>query len=190
MADQMEDLNSQSGQKDISDKGKPKKKRWLWWLGGFLALICLLISVSIVLLVKIAGQPLINAEYSIPPTIHQGDEFDLIITMENTTSEAIVISHFVLDEFIGPSILDGSVVVYTEPEMKIDETARDENYLRYSYFRTISPGETQIVKFHLRAQTVGTFGGPITAYADSPNSLFGLYPPAIIIDPVTITISP
>lgn len=120
-----------------------------------------------------------------PTSVQLGDEFDLVITMTNQKAEPVYIWHIVLDEIVRASILDGTTVISTNPTMDIDPIYSPQK-VAYSYFRTITPGETQMVVFHLGAEIARTYGGTASAYA----STNPFTPFAFFIDPVTISIAP
>jgi hypothetical protein len=174
----------QPHQEQATSGGKPKNKRRIWWIGGCLSVLCLAVcgGVGFFWVVSLPDD-LLDAEYVIPQTVQRGDRFDLVITMTNPTSEPVLVRHIALDETVGPSILDGSSVISSEPDMEIDELFLPDK-IAYSYFQSIPPSGTQTVVFHLLAETAGNFGGTVSGYS-SPYGPFAFY-----FDDVKITITP
>jgi hypothetical protein len=97
-----------------------------------------------------------------PSVVRKGENFDLVISMTNTGSTPFTVDDIDLDEVMGGSILDGSMVLTTDPEMERDYSV--SGIKTFYYKQTIQPGETKQAIFHLQATTVGEFGGSIGVY--------------------------
>jgi hypothetical protein len=137
---------------------------WWKWLLGILAIcICLGCAGTVSFFLYFAREPenlLVN--YSMPSTVSKSENFDLVITLTNTGSEAFTVDDIDLDESLGGSILDGAVVLETEPYMERDYSV--SGIKTFVYERPLEPGETKQVIFHLQATTAGEFGGSIGVY--------------------------
>jgi len=170
----MINLNPQSEQEVAFYENKPKKNLWLWGCGGGIILVCVVLGIVFGFLFFTSTQPdLLDGNYSIPPTVKQGDKFDFVITMTNSTTQTVFIKHIVISDSIGDYFLNGASVVSTEPEMDVD--IYDVNAFQYSYLRAIDPGETQTVTYHMRAKNEGVFTADVSAYTDNPLESNGFY---------------
>jgi hypothetical protein len=115
------------------------------------------------LVAKFGGEPEgLSAEYSMPGLVTKGETFELVINLTNTGNADILISDIDLDEAFGGSILDGAIVLSTEPPMQKDYSL--SGIKTFKYDRTLIPGETQTVRFSLQAVNTGEFGGSIGIY--------------------------
>jgi hypothetical protein len=137
---------------------------WWKWLLGILAVCVCLGCLGTVGVFYYFGQEPENLaiDYSMPSIVRKGENFDLVITMTNTGSTPFTIDDIDLDEVMGGSILDGSMVLTTEPEMERDYSTT--GIKTFFYKQTLQPGETKQAIFHLQATTVGEFGGSIGVY--------------------------
>lgn len=162
--ERQESMNSPTADQQFGSKqGSRSLQGWVWLLvilGG----CCLLSCMAVIGLLAYFGRYPENftAEYSMPSIVNRGDTFDLVISMTNTGAETITVGDIDLDELYGGSILDGAIVLTTEPEMQRDYSLNGIKTFRYN--RTIGPNETQTVVFHLQATTAGEFGGSIGIY--------------------------
>ena len=101
-------------------------------------------------------------DYSMPSVVRKGENFDLIITLTNTGNAPFTVGDIDLDEIMGGSILDGAIVLETQPKMERDYSLSGIKTFHYS--QTLQPGETRQVIFNLQATTAGEFGGSIGIY--------------------------
>lgn len=136
---------------------------WIWILAA-VVICCLLSCAGVVGFVLYFGRAPENftAEYSMPSVVTRGEEFDLVISMTNTGTEPIQVGDIDLDESFGGSILDGSIVLSTEPDMERDYSL--SGIKTFKYDRLLRPGASQTVVFHLQATTPGEFGGSVGIY--------------------------
>lgn len=162
----------QMQQETFVQEDKPKKKVWLWWLGGCGVLACIVVLGIILFLVFYQpDEPsyLIDGNVSFPSTVKKGDDFDFIITLTNSTAEPVFIKHIVLHDFLtAPSLLVGAKVISVEPDMD-SELLGSRNDVQFAYFREIKPGETLTVVFHMQAENVGTYYEDVGVYAKDPS---------------------
>ena len=112
---------------------------------------------------RFSGEPEgLSANYSMPSFAKKGETFELVITLSNTGTTDIEVSDIDLDEAFDNSILDGSIVLSTDPPMEKDYSLSGIKTFKYN--RIISPGDTHTVIFNLQAVTPGEFGGSIGIY--------------------------
>jgi len=158
-------LNLNSSQSDAIEN--PTRKYLLWGCLGVLAVaICgcaIFLAGGVGLVARFGGEPEgLAADYSMPGLVENGETFELVITMENTGTTDIEVSDIDLDEAFGNSILDGAIVLSTEPPMQKDYSLSGIKTFKYN--RTINPGDVHRVTFTLQAVTAGEFGGSIGIY--------------------------
>jgi hypothetical protein len=143
-----------------------KKNRVNWWVWLVVAsLVCVcLAGAGIVGFVMYFGQEPegLSLEYTIPSVVSNGENFELILTITNSNSNPVTVSGIYLDNALADSLLDGSIVLETEPPMERDYSI--ESIKIFNYNQSINPGETISIVFHLQAITIGEFGGPIAIY--------------------------
>lgn len=138
-------------------------KWWLWAAIGIGVCCCISIAGIVGLLAYFGRTPEnITVQYDMPTVVKNGQTFDLVLEVTNTGSETVTVSDIDLDEAFGGSILDGCVVLETEPNMERDYSV--EGFKTFHYNQTIPPGTTETITFHLQATTVGEFGGSIGLY--------------------------
>lgn len=104
----------------------------------------------------------LSVEYSLPYSVMRGEEFELLLTLSNTGDSEFTVNDIDLDEAFGGSILDGAVVLWTDPPMERDYSM--QGIKTFQYNRAIPAGETRHVTFRLQAVTSGEFGGSIGIY--------------------------
>ena len=104
----------------------------------------------------------LSVEYSLPYSVMRGEEFELLLTLSNTGDSEFTVNDIDLDEAFGDSILDGAVVLWTDPPMERDYSMQGIKTFKYN--RAIQAGETRQVTFQLQAVTSGEFGGSIGIY--------------------------
>lgn len=144
-------------------KNSQRPKWWLWVVVGIGACCCISIAGFFGLFAYFGKTPEnLSVQYDMPTVVSNGETFDLVLELTNTGSQSITVNDIDLDEAFGGSILDGCVVLNTEPEMERDYSV--EGFKTFRYNRTIEPGKTNIVTFHLQAAAVGEFGGSIGVY--------------------------
>lgn len=97
-----------------------------------------------------------------PWTVQVDDRFELILTLNNSGNNTITVESIDLDEAFGDSILDGTVVERTEPDMEKDYSI--PGIKSFLFNQSLGPGETQEVIFYLRAIEIGDHGGTIGVY--------------------------
>jgi hypothetical protein len=111
----------------------------------------------------------LDGNVSFPSTVKKGKDFDFVITLTNSTAEAIFIKHIVLHDYLtAPSLLVGARVISVEPEMD-SEPLGSRNDMQYSYFQEIKPGETLTVIYHMQAENIGVFYANVGVYARDPS---------------------
>ena len=147
----------------LDTKNKNGVKWWVWLIVATLACVCL-VCAGIVGFVMYFGQEPegLSLDYTIPSVVRNGENFDLIITITNSSSNPVTVSGIYLDEALVGSILDGSIVLETEPPMERDYSIEGIKYFNYN--QIINPGETKSIVFHLQAIAIGEFGGSIGVY--------------------------
>lgn len=148
----------------LMDQPVNQRSNWWKWLLGILAVcICLGCVGTVGVFYYFGREPEnISVDYSLPPVVKKGENFDLVITIRNTGSQPLTVEDIDLDELLGGSILDGAIVLTTEPEMERDYSV--SGIKTFLYNQTLQPGETKQAIFHLQATTVGEFGGSIGVY--------------------------
>ncbi len=121
------------------------------------------------LLVYLGREPenlFVEVEY--PWVVDKGDEFEFVLNIRNTGDTALTVGDIDLDVMFSDSILDGAIVVRTDPSMERDYSVPGVKTFRYNH--TIPPGEKRQVTFFLKASTPGEFGGPIDVFTGSISS--------------------
>lgn len=138
--------------------------KWWAWAGIILGICCCLGLIGTVGFFAYFGREPenISLEYQMPQVVKMGENFDFVLKITNTGSESFMVGDIDLDETLGGSILDGSVVLDTEPPMERDYSV--SGIKTFYYNQTVQPGETKTITFHLQATTVGEFGGSVAAY--------------------------
>jgi len=133
--------------------------------------LCLTLAASSFgLLAYLGGEPEgLNVQYDLPYNVHVRDEFDLVLSLTNISEHPIHVSDICLDGALSASILDGAVVVSTDPSMSRDYSV--QGIKTFNYDSIIQPGDTITVRFHLQAQTPGEFSGPILIYVGNRSML-------------------
>lgn len=104
----------------------------------------------------------LSVEYTLPYSVMRGEEFEFLLTLINTGDSEFAVNDIDLDEAFGDSILDGAVVLWTDPPMEKDYSI--SGIKTFEYNRAIPAGETRQVTFRLQAVTSGEFGGSIGIY--------------------------
>ena len=144
-------------------------KWWLWIAIGIGICCCLSIAGTVGLLAYFGQTPEnLSIQYEMPTVVNNGQEFDLVLEVTNTGSESVMVNDIDLDEAFGGSILDGCVVLETEPYLERDYSV--PGFKTFYYNQPIGPGETKVITFHLQATTVGEFGGSIGLYVGDLSS--------------------
>jgi hypothetical protein len=121
---------------------------------------CLLIATFLFYFSRESENIFVEAEY--PWVVQEGDEFEFVLNIHNTGGTAITTGDIDLDEMFGGSILDGAIVVRTDPPMERDYSLPGVKSFKYN--RIIPSGESRQVTFFLKAITPGEFGGSIAVY--------------------------
>ncbi|HLF72723.1 MAG TPA: hypothetical protein VI524_00115 [Anaerolineales bacterium] len=150
---------------DPYSTGKPRSSSawWKWALGAIAACLFLGCAGTIGFILYFGQEPEnLSIDYSMPSVVKKGEDFDLTITLANTGSTSLTVGDIDLDELMGGSILDGAIVLVTEPQMERDYSL--SGIKTFHYNETLQPGETRTVIFHLQATTVGEFGGSVGVY--------------------------
>lgn len=146
-------------------------KWWVWTAIAVAVCCCLGLSGVIGVFVYLGREPEnLSLEYSMPSVVKKGENFDLIITVANTGSEPFTVNDIDLDELMAGSILDGAIVLETEPNMERDYSV--SGIKTFVYNRTLQPGETKQAIFHLQATAAGEFGGSIGVYVGDNSKRF------------------
>jgi|GEM_PF-3468726 len=141
-------------------------KWWVWLIAIVLGCVCLLCIGVVGLLAYFGQEPEgLSLDYSIPSVVQNGETFDFILRIKNTGSEPVTVNDIDLDELLGGSILDGCVVLETEPSMERDYSL--EGVKTFKYNQSVGAGETREVIFHLQAIQSGEFGGSVGVYVGS-----------------------
>ena len=152
-----------SNQQVLEPEKKSGIKPWVWVVGVIVICLCLACATVFGVFLYFGREPEgLSLSYSIPATVHVNDEFDFVLTITNTGNETIAIDEIDLDEYFGGSILDGCVVLETDPDMERDYSL--EGIKTFKYNQSIAPGETQEVTFHLQAVNAGEYGGSVGVY--------------------------
>jgi hypothetical protein len=151
-----------------SDAKAPTTQTYLKW--GCLAVVGLGICVCLFvflggagLIAKFGGEPEgLSAEYTMPGLVQKGENFELVINLTNMSDAELFVTDIDLDEAFDSSILDGAVVLSTDPPMQKDYSL--SGIKTFYYNRALGPGETHTVRFTLQAVNPGEFGGSIGIY--------------------------
>ena len=146
---------------------RPASRRLVYAFGIALALgvcLCSACAVSSVAFVAhFGGEPEgLSLQYDLPYSVRLCDEFDLVLSLTNSSDEPLHVSHIDLDELFSDSILDGAIVISTDPPIARNYSVPGTK--SFNYDSVIPPGQTAILTFHLSAQTPGEFGGSIGVY--------------------------
>lgn len=161
----------QMQQKMASQENKPQKKVWLWWLSGCGLFACIVaLGIIVLFLFYPSEEPSfpLDGKVTYPLTVKRGEQFDLIITLTNPTTNPIFIKHIALQTMLGvPSFLDGAKVIGIEPNMDSERFAKND--VQYAYFQDIQPAETLTFVFHMQAETVGSYIQNVGVYAKHPS---------------------
>lgn len=165
-------MNYESADQQFGSSQSKKGPPWWVWVLVVTGGCCLLACAAAIGFVAYFGRDPENftADYSMPPIVSRDEKFDLVITMTNTGTEPVQVIDIDLDQYFGGSILDGAMVLNTEPEMERDYSLDGIKTFRYN--RTIGAGDTVTVVFHLQATTVGEFGGSIGIYVGELSFVF------------------
>jgi hypothetical protein len=156
-------MNNYTVDSYLTDQPANKSSWWKWALGILAACICLGCVGTVGVVVYFAQEPEnLSIDYSMPSLVSKGENFDLVIRLTNIGNQPISIDDIDLDETLGGSILDGAIVLGTEPDMERDYSVN--GIKSFAYNQTVQPGETKQVTFHLQATQVGEFGGSIGIY--------------------------
>jgi hypothetical protein len=122
------------------------------------------VCITVGLLAYFAGNPKdIVVSHEIPAQVAEGENFDLTLKITNTRIADIYVGDIDLQSMFSPTILEGVLVLGTEPEMERDYSIQGIKTFRFN--DTLEPNETQIVKFHLKAFKPGNFGGQVAVYS-------------------------
>lgn len=105
------------------------------------------------------------ASHDVPAQVSVDETFDLTLQITNTGNTDIDISDIDLKSMFNPTILDGVLVLGTEPEM--ERYYSSPGVVTFSYNKTLASGESQIVIFHLQALKPGYFDGPVAIWVGS-----------------------
>jgi len=142
----------------------PGRSKWWVWVAVALTTCCCLVLAGLVsFFVYFSREPEnLSVDYSIPSLVKKGELFDFTLTLTNTGSEPITVASIDLDEALGGSILDGCIVLETEPFMERDYSLK--GIKSFTYNQTIQPGETKTLIFQLQGTTAGEFGGSVGVY--------------------------
>lgn len=157
----IEQLNS--AQPVSSRKGSRRRTYILIGCGAALFLSAAIICSVIGLIAYVAGKPEnIVVSYEVPALVTTGESFDLNLQITNTGDADILVGDIDLASMFNPTILEGAVVLSTEPEMEMDYSVPGVKSFRLN--RSFTPGERQTVIFHLQAVAPGNYGGPVAVY--------------------------
>ena len=161
--------NLQTEQVSVIQEAKPRKRGWVWLVGGCTGLICILLGIFAYWIFSFSKETYpLRGKVAFPAAVQKGDDFSLVITLINSTPKPIFIKHIVLHQDLdAPYLLDGATVMSVEPAMEAEPFAAG-NDVQYLYFREIKPGETQTVVFRLRAESPGTYYANVGVYAKDP----------------------
>ena len=116
--------------------------------------------------------------YDMPQRVENGAEFELVLTLSNTSGAVLHVGDIDLDEAFGGSILDGAIVLETDPRMEKDYSI--PGIKTFVFDRDIPAGASQDLIFTLRATTAGEHGGSVGVYVGDR---------AVRIETVTITVT-
>ena len=155
-----------------AQESKPKRNPWLYGslgccLAAVIAGVCLCIAftgTAMALIAIIFGResPDLGVQYDLPNSVAVGDEFDLTLTLTNTSDQPLEVNDIDLDSAFSASILDGITVLSTDPDMERDYTI--PGIKTFHYNSTLPPHTPATVTFHLLAHTPGEFSGTVFVY--------------------------
>ena len=144
---------------------------WVWVLVAIFTCCGLLCAGTIGFFYYYGREPEnFSVDYTLPSLVKKGENFDLAITMTNSGAQPVTVTEIYLDESLGGSILDGAIVLTSEPQMERDYSTSGLKIFKYN--QTIQPGESKTAIFHLQATTVGEFGGSIRIYVGDLSKYF------------------
>jgi len=123
---------------------------------------------------------IVEAEF--PRTVQAGERFQLVLNIRNTGDTAVTVDQICLDEALSDSILDGAVVVDTEPPMEKNYSMDMKDFY---LMLTIPPGETRQLTFYLEATSPGEYG-----YSNSTIAVYIGDPRAYRLWDIAITVTP
>ena len=110
-----------------------------------------------------SGEPQgLIVDYELPYSVRVGEEFEFVLHLTNASGHPLQVSDIDADEVFSGSILDGAVVLSTDPPMERDYSL--SGIKTFAFDTTIPPGETTTVRFLLMATTPGEFGGSVGVY--------------------------
>jgi hypothetical protein len=163
----MDEMYAEDMPAGTKEKDKRLGRYALYGCGALLALSvcgCIIFAIGSLGLLTYFGQEPENlvVEHSIPFRVEQGEVFDFSLTLTNTGDTEMTIGDIDLDETLGGSILDGTMVIGTNPPMERDFSI--PGIKSFHYNRIIAPGESRLVTFQLQAITSGEFGGSVGVY--------------------------
>ncbi len=146
-----------------SPKATRQTPWWLWVATGLAICCCLILACVVGVFAYFSREPEnLSVDYSMPSVVEIGESFNLVLTLRNTGNEPFMVSDIYLDQSLGGSFLDGSVVLETDPFMERNYSTQGLKI--FAYNQTIQPGETKTITFFLEATKAGEFGGSIAVY--------------------------
>jgi hypothetical protein len=149
---------------NYSTFNESRRPKWWIWVAVVIVACCCLTCVGLIGFIAYFGREPENlsVDYQVPSVVSKGENFDLMIMVTNSGTESLTITSLDLDQAFGGSILDGCIVLETDPFMERDYSL--EGIKVFNYGKPIAAGQTQTFTFHLQATTVGEFGGSIGVY--------------------------
>src|SRR5882724_6859172 len=99
---------------------KTNRPKWWLWIAASTATCCFIAMAGVVgLHLRYSRKPEnLSMKFDVPSLVKKNDGFDLVISMTNTGSKPFNITKIYLDEALSGSILDGAIVIDTEPKME------------------------------------------------------------------------
>ncbi len=170
----------------IGSLDAPKKTFWqrfripIIGCGGLLVLIVVGYEAYTLWIWQDRGELNVTAEY--PHSVAVGDEFDVVLRLSAPAQKTVLAQHIVFDAAYGSdkeSILTGAQILSTEPLMDLDPAAASLH--GYLYNREVKPGETHVIKLHMKALKAGEYHTDF--FVLLPRSTAAAYDAAISVTP-------
>ena len=126
-----------------------------------LAIGCLGVALIAVLAISAVGiwlfreLPVLDASLSAPSVVQLDSTFTVVVTTTNNHNEAIVLDSIDIQD----SFLEGFQVIEVQPEPA--DTTHIFNFRSWDFGSAVSPGESQEIRFTMKAVQEGHFSGDV-----------------------------
>jgi hypothetical protein len=163
-------MDEQKELRRSTETKKDNKRYWGMAIGCGVALVIIICGCGLLgatmfgLLIYFGGEGEpegLGLQTQYPWTVQKDESFELVLSITNSGNTTLLVEDIDLDEPLSGSILDGTVVERTEPDMEKDYSF---GFKSFKFYQRLGPGESQDVIFHLRAIDIGDHGGTIAVY--------------------------